>query len=39
LDFETTILNVTYTQNFGNNKLKGRRFSKSGSKEERERLN
>lgn len=39
LDFETTILNVTYTQNFGNNKLKGRRSGKSGSKEERERLN
>jgi hypothetical protein len=39
LDFETTILNITYTQNFGNNKLKGRRSGKSGSKEERDRLN
>ncbi len=39
LDFETTILNVTYTLNFGNNKLKGRRSGKTGSKEEQERLN
>lgn len=39
LDFETTILNVTYTKNFGNNKLKGRKYSKTGgSKEEQGRL-
>lgn len=38
LDFETRILNATWSLNFGNNKLKGRRSGKSGSKEEQDRL-
>ena len=38
LDFETTILSVTYMLNFGNNKLKGKKGGKTGSKEEQDRL-
>jgi hypothetical protein len=38
LDFETRILNVTWSLNFGNNKLKGRRSGKTGSKDEQDRL-
>jgi len=38
LDFETTVVNITYTLNFGNNMLKAKRSAKSGSKEEQERL-
>ena len=38
LDFETTVLNVTYMLNFGNNKLKGKKGGKTGSKEEQDRL-
>jgi len=38
LNFETTVVNGTYTLNFGNNKLKGKRQGKTGSKEEQDRL-
>ncbi len=38
LDFETTILYITYSLNFGNTKLKEKGPRKSGSKEERQRL-
>lgn len=38
LDFETRILTATWSLNFGNNKLRGRRSGKSGSKEEQDRL-
>ena len=38
LDFETTVLSVTYMLNFGNNKLKGKKDGKTGSKEEQGRL-
>jgi len=38
LDFETRILNVTWSLNFGNNKLKGKRSGKTGSKDEQDRL-
>ena len=38
IDFETRILNVTWSLNFGNNKLKGRRSDKTSSKEEQDRL-
>lgn len=38
LDFETTVVNVTYTLNFGNNKLKAKKAGKTGSKQEQDRL-
>lgn len=38
VDFETTILALTYTVNFGNNMLKEKRLRQAGSKEEQERL-
>lgn len=38
LDFETTIATITYSINFGNNKLKTKGPRKTGSKEEQERL-
>jgi len=38
IDFETRVLNVTWSLNFGNNKLKGRRSGKTSSKEEQDRL-
>jgi len=38
IDFETTVVNVTYTVNFGNNKLRSKKSNKSRSNEEQERL-
>jgi len=38
LDFETTVVNITYSLNFGNNKLKGKKSAKTGSREEQNRL-
>lgn len=38
LDFETTVLNVTYTMNFGNDKLKAKQARKAASREEQDRL-
>ena len=38
VDFETTIPTITYSVNFGNNKLKEKRLRNTGSKEEQERL-
>jgi hypothetical protein len=38
LDFETTIVNVTWLKNFGNHKLRGRKSGRTASKEEQDRL-
>lgn len=38
LDFETSIASLTYTLNFGNEKIKDRKSMKSSSQEEQERL-
>lgn len=38
LDFETTIVNVTWQMNFGNHKLKSKRTRRTASKEEQDRL-
>jgi hypothetical protein len=38
VDFETRILNITWSLNFGNDKLKRRRSGKTGSKDEQDRL-
>lgn len=38
LDFETTVVNVTYSRNFGNSKLRNKQSRKTASKEEQDRL-
>lgn len=38
VDFETTIVNITYSKTFGNNKLKSKKRGTTGSSEEQKRL-
>jgi outer membrane receptor protein involved in Fe transport len=38
LDFETSIVTITYARNFGNNKLRAKKSNKTGSVEEQNRL-
>ena len=38
LDFETTVVNVTWLKNFGNHKLRGKKSRRTASREEQDRL-
>lgn len=38
IDFETTVVNVTWLVNFGNDKLRGKKSRRTASKEEQDRL-